>query len=192
MLFDLPYAVLWHNFLIYARTSTAQTGLFLPLFLACAGLLAARRHRPPPMTGVLFLVGLLITVQFSLFLEHQGTAALYCMPGCLLVTILVPAQLRPHWGHGYALCFLGEVTADLWCSAQHFLAQGPLRLDFFFGIGGSGIKDALFLYPLMTAIFLAADRWLRETNRGHLTMSQAMAALCARIEASGRKRSVTV
>jgi hypothetical protein len=189
-LFNAPYAVLWHNFLIYARTPTAQAGLLLPLLLACAGLLVARRHRPPPMTGVLFLVGLLLTVQFSLFLEHAGTASLYCVPGYLLVTILTPHKSRPHWGQGYALCYLTELTADLWCSAQHFLAQGPLRLDFFFGIGGAGIKDALFIYPLMTAVFLAADQWLRATDHGHLTLSEVLAALRARIEANWRESSV--
>jgi hypothetical protein len=192
MLLDAPYVVLWHNFLIYARTSSAQTGLFLPLLLACVGLLVARRHRLAPMTGVLFLVGLLITVQFSLFLERDGTASLYCAPGCLLVMMLSPPQVRPHWGHGYALCFLGEITADLWCTVRHFLEQGPLRLDFFFGIGGAGLKDGLFIYPLMAAIFLAADHWLRTTHHGQLTISEVVQALRTRIEANGRKRSAAV
>jgi hypothetical protein len=181
MLFDVPYTVLWHNFLIYAHTQTAQTGLCLPVLLSFAGLKLTGRRRPPPMTGILFLVGLIITVQFSLFFESDDRASLYCAPGCLLVLLLTPPKSRPHFGHGYALVFLGELTADLWCSARHYLEQGPLPRDFFFGIGGAGLKDGLFVYPLMAAIFLGADQWLRATERGQLTGSEVLLHLRARI-----------
>ena len=187
MLFDAPYAVLWHSFLIYAKSPTAQIGLFLPLLLACAGVLLARGRRLPPMTGILFLVGLLLTAQFSVFLERDGIASLYCAPGCLLVMMLTPAPARPHWAQGYALCFLGEVTADLWCTVHHFLEQGPLQLNFYFGIGGGGVKDGLFVYPLMAALFLGADQWLRNTKRGELTVSEVFGALRSHIEANARK-----
>jgi hypothetical protein len=70
---------------------------------------------------------------------------------------------------------------------HHFLEQGPLQLNFYFGIGGGGVKDGLFVYPLMAALFLGADQWLRSTKRGELTVSEVFGALRSHIEANARK-----
>jgi hypothetical protein len=173
-------SVLALNLMQYLRLPSTHQAVILPAVLAILFWQYAKKHSLPIVSGVLFLLGTMATVQFSYFFDDGNEANLYQLPGYLTVLVLVPTRYRPHWGHAYALSFISMFCSDLFCAFKHFQGQSGFTLNFFCGVGGAGFSDALVSVPLVTLVFVFAGQYLETHKLSNMTVSEFRRHLFAR------------
>ncbi len=71
-------------------------------------------------------------------------------------------QMSP--GVAYAACFLSLLSADV-TSAVLAFGHGTASLSYLTGVGGAGLKDGLFVFPLMSFLLELYVGWRWKTRK---------------------------
>jgi len=142
----------------------ALVSVFLPL-LVCGWIAlrvpfprspGAQRQTTLLLLVAFFLLGVLISVKTAYWTGlglHFFAAPELIWP--LAVWFLGPQKFSPWWA--YVFAFFGEVVPDFLLAGSYFHWSG----NFWFGVGGAGIGDEVFIAPLTTlggAVAVAAIR----------------------------------
>ncbi|WP_163059890.1 hypothetical protein [Acidithiobacillus ferrooxidans] len=93
---------------------------------------------------------LLFDVTMGLFTQYWGITGLHLLTGGLVIWPVLVLLLgdRLPWPLAYPLTFIGILIPDLYGAGMAADWSG----GWFFGVGGAGFQDALFLMPLETLI----------------------------------------
>ncbi len=148
----IDFLSLWQHLPAYLSLHTTQEAVLVPFALSIALLRFGPRKRAPEGHALVFLFGTLLSVVFSIHRISGGIETRDFIPGYALVVLLLPRRYQPGWAQAFALSFFSLLSVDLWCAAASQLAAGPLPGDFYFGIGGAGLHDLLFLSPWLAAL----------------------------------------
>ncbi|WP_254892704.1 hypothetical protein [Acidithiobacillus thiooxidans] len=96
---------------------------------------------------------LLFAVTISLFTQYWGITGLHLFTGGFVIWPVLVFLLgdRLPWPMAYPLAFVGTLLPDLYGAGMmnHWTGR------WFFGVGGAGFQDGLFLVPLETLIAAA-------------------------------------
>ena len=131
----------------YLSSTAVLEGAILPALIS-AGLLLKYSHQVKDQQIVLGF--LLFAVTMGLFTQYWGALGLHLFTGGFViwpVLILLLGDRFP-WPMAYPLTFIGTLIPDLYGAG---MAAG-WHQGWFFGVGGAGLQDALFLVPLETLI----------------------------------------
>ena len=134
----------------YLSSTAVLEGAILPALIS-AGLLLKYSHQVKDQQIVLGF--LLFAVTMGLFTQYWGALGLHLFSGGFViwpVLILLLGDRFP-WPMAYPLTFIGTLIPDLYGAG---IAAG-WHQGWFFGVGGAGFQDALFLVPLETLIAAA-------------------------------------
>ncbi|MHB1266563.1 MAG: hypothetical protein ACYCY2_03045 [Acidithiobacillus ferriphilus] len=96
---------------------------------------------------------LLFSVIMGLFTQYWGVTGLHLFTGGFIiwpVLILLLGDRLP-WPLAYPLTFIGTLLPDLYGAGM----ASNWSNGWFFGVGGAGLQDALFLVPLETLMAAA-------------------------------------
>jgi len=102
-----------------------------------------------------FVIGTAQSIFLSTWWESGEALSLHVFPACALMFVAMPSAWRPTWQVGYCLTFASLLLTDLVCTLRYSIDAGCLEFGFFCGVGGGGLKDALFWVPLWSAACLA-------------------------------------
>ena len=136
----------------YVRRASTQEAVVLPLII---GFLLLKLGPKKPLSrehGLVFLFGLMLSVVFSIHQQTSGVGALYAIPGYALIIQFLPVDKQPSWPAAFVLSFFNLLLTDLWCCASWHLVHDALPGNFYYGVGGAGWHDLLFIGPWLAAI----------------------------------------
>ena len=93
---------------------------------------------------------LFFAVTMGLFTQYWGVTGLHLFTGGFVIWPVLVLLLgdRLPWPLAYPLTFIGTLIPDLYGAG----AAANWTVGWFFGVGGAGFQDALFLVPLETLI----------------------------------------
>ena len=93
---------------------------------------------------------LLFAVIMGMFTQYWGITGLHLFTGGFVIWPVLVLLLgdRFPWPLAYPLTFIGTLIPDLYGAG----IAADWQRDWFFGVGGAGFQDALFLVPLETLI----------------------------------------
>ena len=96
---------------------------------------------------------LLFAVTMGLFTQYWGITGLRLLTGGLVIWPVLALLLgdRLPWPLAYPLTFIGILIPDLYGAGM----AADWSRGWFFGVGGAGFQDGLFLVPLETLIAAA-------------------------------------
>ena len=100
---------------------------------------------------------LFFAVTMGLFTQYWGITGLHLFTGGFViwpVLVLLMGDRLP-WLLAYPLTFIGILIPDLYGAGMAADWTG----GWFFGVGGAGFRDGLFLVPLETLVVAAAMHW---------------------------------
>jgi Protein of unknown function (DUF1614) len=138
----------------------------LPLVVSLA-LLYQARHRLREYSKLIALWFVSIPVMYftSYWREVEGVLCLQ------IVVIFSIGALCMTWrrmpvapGIAYALTFFSLVLIDLIRATEFALERGHPLPEFLHGIGGAGLFDGLFVFPLLTAVTIMYAHWRQRSQ----------------------------
>lgn len=92
--------------------------------------------------------------------DDAVAVSLHLMPSALVVTAAWLYWGAPvSAGHAYALTFFSLVLADATSAGLRF---GLHDTQWWLGLGGAGLADGLFFFPLMSALLVGYASWRRQ------------------------------
>jgi len=117
-----------------------------------------------PLVRLLFAFWLAALIMENAFSSwHDGSLSFFPASEVLwpLLAFLLPSESFPRF-YAYPLTYLAALPVDLYHGGMHFHWNAPL---WWIGVGGAGVKDGLFLTPLITVVIAygagAAGAWFR-------------------------------
>lgn len=122
-----------------------------------------------------FVIGTAESIFLSTWWDSGEALSLHVFPACALMFVAMPSAWRPTWRVGYCLTFASLLLTDLVCTLRYSIEANCLEFGFFCGVGGGGLKDALFWVPLWSAVCLAGINLA--TARGVATVRIRVAPL---------------
>ncbi|MHB1750766.1 MAG: DUF1614 domain-containing protein [Acidithiobacillus sp.] len=135
---------------VYLFNIMTIEGAILPALIS-TGLLLKYWHQVKDQQ---IIVGfLLFAVIMGLFTQYWGITGLHLFTGGLVIWPILVLLLgdRFHWPLAYPLTFIGTLIPDLYGAGMAADWSG----GWFFGVGGAGFHDGVFLVPLETLIAAA-------------------------------------
>jgi hypothetical protein len=172
---------MWHALPDYLRMRSAQEALIAPALISLILWHTGPRKRLPEFSGVLFLAGLALSIVFSCFRDADGESSIHALPGYAFLMILMPARFHPSWRQSFALSFATMLAADVWGAATHFWSVGAVPVTFYYGIGGAGLQDGLFVTPWILVISFAQMEWVRRCGMEKQGLLELTVALARRV-----------
>ena len=135
---------------LYLTDPRSQAGAVIPFLVSLALFLKyiRRIHDQQIILGFLFFA-----VTMGLFTQYWGITGLHLFTGGFVIWPILVLLLgdRFPWPLAYPLTFIGILIPDLYGAG---MANGWSG-GWFFGVGGAGFHDGLFLMPLETMIAAA-------------------------------------
>ena len=124
--------------------------IILPTLLSIGLLLKSWRQVKDQQIILGFLF---FAVTMGLFTQYWGITGLHLLTGGLVIWPVLVLLLgdRFPWPLAYPLTFIGILIPDLYGAGM----AADWSRGWFFGVGGAGFQDALFLVPLETLIAAA-------------------------------------
>lgn len=113
----------------------------------------AYRHEWSPSLGLLMVVTAFASILSGEWRQDAESTSLHLLP-----VFFIALAFMGYWKTrmspcvAYAACFLSLVSADV-VSAVLAFGHGSTSLDYLAGVGGAGLKDGLFVFP-MTSFLL--------------------------------------
>ncbi len=163
----------------YLLFRTTLEAVFVPIILSVLFFCFSPKTALPKWHGLVFLLGTMFSAVFSIHRQIPGLNALYAVPGYALLIQFLPSEFQPTWYQAFLFSFLSLLLTDLWCAASWSLSAGALPADFYYGVGGAGFHDLLFLGPWFAAVPLLLKRWLYKKDIAEKTLSECWACLIA-------------
>jgi hypothetical protein len=170
----------------YLHLRTTWQAVILPLLLA-AWLWRSDRRALPEFTGTFFVIGTAISIGCSVFRDTGAEQSLHTLPGYALLLTLTPIRYLPSWRQSYALGYLSMLLADLYGAGAHFYAHGDIPADFYCGVGGAGLGDALCICPTWLPLMLGLRGVLERKQIGHLSMTQCLQAITGKLRSAASR-----
>lgn len=161
----------------YVRLASTQEAVVLPLII---GFLLLKLGPKKPLSrehGLVFIFGLMLSVVFSIHQQTHGVEALYAIPGYALIIQFLPADKQPSWSAAFVLSFFNLLLTDLWCCASWHLVHDALPGNFYYGVGGAGWHDLLFIGPWLAAIPLMLRDVLTRLGIADKTIMECASAI---------------
>ena len=106
---------------------------------------------------------LFFAVTMGLFTQYWGVTGLHLFSGGFViwpVIVLLMGDRFP-WPLAYPLTFIGMLIPDLYGAGM----AANWSSGWFFGVGGAGFRDGLFLVPLETLVVAAVMHWFGKLMR---------------------------
>jgi hypothetical protein len=142
--------------LYYFSRSSVLCAVCLPAAVSMA-LVARYRNEFTRELLAPFVIGTAMSIFLPMWRESPDGLALHLYPACTLILVAMPRPFRPTWKVGYALSFASLLLSDVICTARYYLSDTACSSpEFFCGVGGAGLQDALFWVPLLSAAVLGA------------------------------------
>ena len=145
----------WLQFLalplsVYLFNVMTIEGAILPALISTGLLLKYWRQVKDQQIILGFLF---FAVTMSLFTQHWGITGLHLFTGGFVIWPVLVLLLgdRFPWPLAYPLTFIGTLIPDLYGAGMAADWSG----GWFFGVGGAGFYDGLFLVPLETLVVAA-------------------------------------
>lgn len=128
-----------------------------------------------------WLLSLPVMYLASFWREADGILMLQILPVfSIAAMVMVWRKVDVPVALAYALSFFSLFAIDL-LRAVEFAHDHHIPLNGFIqGVGGAGIGDGLFVFPALTAAFVAYGRWRHRTTR---TSSRNFGSVSAGVEA---------
>jgi len=145
----------WLQFLaipisVYLFNIMTIEGAIIPALLSIGILLKYCRQVKDLQIILGFLV---VAVTMGLFTQYWGITGLHLFTGGLViwpVLVLLMGDRFP-WPLAYPLTFIGTLLPDVYGAGM----AADWQNGWFFGVGGAGFQDGLFLVPMETLIAAA-------------------------------------
>lgn len=148
--------------LSYLKSLTTQYAVLLPAGLgACFGLRALRLDH-----GRAWLYTTAATVYTARWEFSEHTTQLFLLPWFFLY-LAVSLYWRHAWhpAQAYLLTYLSLLSVDVVLAlARAWQAKEPLS-QFYLGVGGAGVQDALFVMPLCAALLVVYVQFRQDASR---------------------------
>jgi hypothetical protein len=147
----------YQTFVDYLTSPETSLSVLLPGVLS-AGILAyyAGAGKVSRRLQLLWVLTLGVTYYCARWELTSDTAQLYLFSAfsvaCLLL-LFRRVYVSP--ALAYALTFLSLWLVDMTCALLRTLESGASVSGFYLGVGAAGMRDALFLLPLLTAVAVA-------------------------------------
>ncbi|MCW5623026.1 MAG: hypothetical protein KIS79_18080 [Burkholderiales bacterium] len=146
-----------HALLSYMHTRETQVAVLLPGAFSLAALVYYTHARRISLRLMgLWWLALPISYLCATWVITPETESLYIYSAfsvaCLCLSfkrICVPPVLT------FALTFVSLLSVDLLHALTRALMMGTPLETFYWGVGGAGIKDSLFIVPALTAVMVA-------------------------------------
>jgi len=134
----------------YLSSNAVLESAILPTLISIWLLLKCWRQVKDQQIIVGFL---LFAVTMGLFTQYWGAVGLHLFTGCFVIWPILVLLLgdRFPWPLAYPLTFMGTLLPDLYGAGMAANWTG----GWYFGVGGAGFQDGLFLFPLETVIAAA-------------------------------------
>ena len=157
MLDQLLGSPAYQTFADYLSRPETSVAVLLPGVLSAAILAYyARAGKVSRRLQLLWVLTLGVTYYCARWELTSDTAQLYLFSAfsvaCLLL-LFRRVYVSP--ALAYALTFLSLWLVDMACALLRTLESGAPTLGFYVGVGAAGMRDALFLLPLLTAAAVA-------------------------------------
>lgn len=139
---------------------TMFEGTAVPLFISILLLLKFWRQVKDQQIILGFLF---FAVTMGLFTQYWGITGLHLFTGGFVIWPVIVLLLgdRFPWPLAYPLTFIGTLIPDIYGAGMAANWSG----GWFFGEGGAGFRDGLFLVPLETLVAAAAMHWFGNLMR---------------------------
>ncbi len=136
--------------MVYLTDITSFEGTILPTLISTGLLLKFWRQVKDQRIILGFL---LFAVTIGMFTQYWGALGLHLFTGGFVIWPVLVLLLgdRLPWPLAYPLTFIGTLIPDLYGAGM----AANWSSGWFFGVGGAGFQDALFLVPLETLIAAA-------------------------------------
>ena len=135
---------------IYLTDPLSQEGAVIPFLIS---LVLSLKYLRRIQDQQIILGFLFFAITMGLFTQYWGITGLHLFTGGLMIWPLLVFLLgdRLPWPMTYPLAFIGTLIPDLYGAGMmnHWTGR------WFFGVGGAGFHDGLFLVPLETVIAAA-------------------------------------
>ncbi len=135
---------------VYLTGINNLEGAILPALISIGLLLKYWRQVKDQRIIIGFLF---FAVTMGLFTQYWGITGLHLFTGGFVIWPILVLLLgdRFHWPVAYPLTFIGTLIPDLYGAG----IAAEWQNGWFFGVGGAGFLDGLFLVPLETLIAAA-------------------------------------
>jgi len=135
---------------IYLTDPLSQEGAVIPFLIS---LVLSLKYLRRIQDQQIILGFLFFAITMGLFSQYWGITGLHLFTGGLMIWPVLVFLLgdRLPWPMTYPLAFIGTLIPDLYGAGMmnHWTGR------WFFGVGGAGFHDGLFLVPLETVIAAA-------------------------------------
>ncbi len=135
---------------IYLTDPLSQEGAVIPFLIS---LILSSKYLRRIQDRQIILGFLLFAITMGLFTQYWGITGLHLFTGGLMIWPVLVFLLgdRLPWPMTYPLAFIGTLIPDLYGAGMmnHWTGR------WFFGVGGAGFQDGLFIVPLETVIAAA-------------------------------------
>ena len=133
--------------IVYLTSPYSLEGAILPALISTGLLLKYWRQVKDQQIILGFLF---FAVTMGLFTQHWGITGLHLFTGGFVIWPVLVLLLgdRFPWPLAYPLTFIGTLIPDLYGAGM----SADWQRGWFFGVGGAGFYDALFLVPLETLV----------------------------------------
>jgi hypothetical protein len=158
----LTFIGFWHSLPAYLQLASMREAVLAPAIISVVLWNCGRHKALPEFTGVLFLAGIALTLVFSVFRDTGAEQSIHALPGYALLLVLMPPRLQPAWQQAFALSFANMLIADVWGAGAHCVTHdGYIPVTFYYGIGGAGLSDGLFVTAWILPLVLFLSSALR-------------------------------
>lgn len=111
---------------------------------------------PAVLFGVVALTCAAISASSGVWVVTQESVSLHLMPaGFTVVAVLLYWRVPLSPGYAYALTYLSLLLADV---VNALLQFGPRGSQWWEGLGGAGLADGLFFFPMVSALLVGYAR----------------------------------
>lgn len=183
----INFSALIDNLPNYIEQPSACYAVILPLVLGLFFNVTTSHRKWPELHAVTFVLGTTLSVVFSLHRTTGDEEVLLGLPGYALLLLLLPLRFSPSWQQAFVCNFASLLIADLWGAATPHLIHGSLPNDFYFGVGGAGFGDQLFLVPLLMAPVMVVRQWMSTRDWAERPLGAVLATTVRQlVRGSGR------
>ena len=160
-------------FLEAGSTTSIFIAVVFPLIASVALLYRIRyRLREFSLLIGVWCVSLPLMYFTSFWREVDGVLSLQIIVIFSIAALILKWRRAPVApGIAYALTFLSLLPIDVIRAAQFALDAGYPLAEFLRGVGGAGIFDGLFIFPLLTALTVMYAHW---RQAGHAKLPPAL------------------
>ncbi len=157
-------------FWTYLQMPSAQVAVVFPFFLSLCALVLS--SRVPLVIMLWWAVFTGVSSLTARWVHSPDGNELFIVPWFLLL-VVVTSYFGHRWSpaHAYSLSFLSVFCVDVWQAYLLSLTGVIPSTGFFYGVGGAGFGDGLFLMPFAAVALVGYIAW----RRGEVSLMQLFA-----------------